>query len=473
MHHPKDSEKRRYGVSYRTQEDAWQFHGGHGTQTRLNTTNHYISGREDKSSDAPPVSEMPPRMCHTATSLKGGFECLLIGGRASPNEAFADCWLRRGKKWRRAEDLPSPRYRHSAVLVTDPDGLEGVLVYGGKSTDGAVVDDWLLWQEQTGWIRCESSKLEETSRFGATVIRQGVRNGYILGGMGEDGTISERICKWRLRYDGDNPWVEVEDCLFDSSKTSSLINRFGACFVSTPMGIYLIGGISECGLLPSYFEVVRLILPDGDLVAKDVIEVQLIAIQGNHTSGPLLMGHSALWDGTGIAIAGGGAVCFSFGTYWNVGMWNFHSNEWVEQKQWRQAIQLRDENGGSDEPAVKRQKLTIREQRTSPGSMAKAGEAILGEERVVEEGHGSPCARLESPRLVARVTVSTAESHLRAGSPVLFQGLSVGHCVAKWSPEYLASTIGRERQVRYDASQCLFRLIDMNRWSSTNLRLQI
>ena len=356
---------RKYAVLYRTHENAIQFHGGQGPHGRLDCTDKFVASLEDNASRTPPVDGVMTRVAHTVTELTSKYDCLLVGGRRSPNVALSDCWLRRDFKWERVEDLPCPRYRHAAVLVTDADGIEGVLVYGGKTTRGAVVKNWELWHEPHGWVSCLSSGDEDVARFGANVIQQGPRNGYILGGLGEDGTIVRSIRKWSLHYTGTKPWVDVRNCNFDTEKIHHLVSRFGAVSVSTQMGIHLVGGISDYGVLPDDCEIVKLVLPIGDLTGDDAIQAQLVPISNGQHQGLLLSGHSALWDGTSIAVAGGGAVCFSFGSFWNHGIWLFHSTRWSNTKTWRH--RLYSENGieEDDQPVVKRARVAIRE---APGS---------------------------------------------------------------------------------------------------------
>ena len=379
--------QRRYGALYPTQENALQFTGGFGPQGRLNSTDSYITGSADNSSEFPPASEMPYRMCHTVTSLKNNFDCLLTGGRKSPNEGLADCWLRREGKWKKTDDLPNPRYRHSAILFTDPDGVEGVLVYGGKVDSSTVLASWLVWHEQRGWIACKSSDCDDASRFGANLVPQGPRNGYILGGMGQDGTIITKPLKWTLRYKGVNPYVDVEPCGFDPGKMHKLATRFGASSVATPMGTFLVGGFQESGVLSSDYEIVNLLPPQGDLSTNDHFEIELVRVRDRSTRIPLLVGHSAIWDGTSIVILGGGAVCFSFGTFWNEGVWLLHSDQWTDQKIWRQA----NRRGSvavleTEEPAAKRRKLAIREVENETVEDNRVGKGPSGEvERLLQD----------------------------------------------------------------------------------------
>ena len=368
----KDLPVRKYGAMYRTHENAIQFHGGYGPHGRLHCTDKFIASLEDNASRSPPVDEGKTRVAHTVTELTSKYDCMLAGGRRSPDVALSDCWLRRDFKWKRVEDLPCPRYRHAAVLVTDPDGFEGVLIYGGKTTKGVVVKNWELWHEPCGWVSCLLTGDEDVARFGANIIRQGPRNGYILGGLGEDGTIVRSIRKWSLHYHGTTPWVDVRKCNFDTGKICHVLSRFGAVSVSTPMGIYLIGGISDYGLLPDDCEIARLVLPIGDLSENDAIQAQLVPTSNRQHQWLLLSGHSALWDGTSIAVAGGGAVCFSFGSFWNHGIWLFHSTRWSDTKCWRH--RLYSENGieEEDQPVGKRRRVAIPE--TSRSSGGQVGE---------------------------------------------------------------------------------------------------
>lgn len=193
---------------------------GLGTGTRVNSYDVY----DMKSSNNQPfhkqgfVGGPPSRMCHTTTDV-AGTGTLLVGGRLSPDQALADCWFyhKMTNTWERVDDLPEPRYRHSATLV---DG-DKVLVAGGKSDSTNIVDSYLLWSHRKGWQKCKVKKdfgelyehNEEVCwpcpRFGASFATfQNLREGMLSGGLSQDGLVCQDVWIWRL-----NSLTEVSLCL--------------------------------------------------------------------------------------------------------------------------------------------------------------------------------------------------------------------------------------------------------------------
>jgi tRNA wybutosine-synthesizing protein 4 len=127
-------------------------HGGVGAQSRLSSTEVYGPPTYKVPTAKLPSARICPRSCHTITTLRNS-DIILVGGRASPAAAMRDCWIQRGPDWERIQDLPSPRYRHSAVPVILPGNVVGLVVFGGKEDQSRVHDDALLWDLQTGWRR--------------------------------------------------------------------------------------------------------------------------------------------------------------------------------------------------------------------------------------------------------------------------------------------------------------------------------
>jgi tRNA wybutosine-synthesizing protein 4 len=196
------------------------------------------------------------------------------------------------------------------------------------------------------------------------------------------------------------------------------LGRFGASISSTREHAVVIGGISTRGCLAHEHEVL--------LLGKDSLNGLVTGTGGqlsvtpvfaapSEPSGPrpLLIGHSsyAVDPGQNVLIVGGGAVCFSFGTYWNEGSWLLkaatadQTNEWVLV-----------------EPSA-----TSADQTTATTST----EAVQATS-------------------ILRVKISSPEEFqeiLAAARPVILEGLDVGPCVSLWTKEYLQEKVGQEREV--------------------------
>ena len=207
--------------------------GGMGLKSRLSSYDTYVPSliAEQLFHKVHPVELPSARMCHTITNL-GDAGALLVGGRSSPDKGLADCWLHHKwtNTWERVDDLPMPRYRHSAVMI----GAGSVLVAGGKSDSRTILKDFSIWSRRHGWVNCAKNIIAENTSeyrlqdFGAQgdnqpIIFGGMLGvfetissstqmaiGIIAGGIAEDGLISRDIWLWALHeYDGNVSFLPI------------------------------------------------------------------------------------------------------------------------------------------------------------------------------------------------------------------------------------------------------------------------
>lgn len=215
--YPKNQGRRRFAAplvlrsSKRDQNLIGSF-AGMGLNSRLNSLDVYSPSNgspdlrvhrlhQSSSSEGP-----SKRMCHTVTDM--GDVSLLIGGRSSPDQALADCWLyyKWNNIWERVEDLPIARYRHSAVFI----GNGKVMIIGGKQSSADIVNEILVWDRYQGWETIRQIPVERVvhpcPRFGA-ILSMGTQSqsktsgkiiGLLGGGMSEDGVILRDIWQWTL-----------------------------------------------------------------------------------------------------------------------------------------------------------------------------------------------------------------------------------------------------------------------------------
>ncbi|MCJ1383679.1 tRNA methyltransferase ppm2 [Xylographa soralifera] len=422
-HQPKET-IRTHGALYKGRRDEFYHYGGFGEMKRLDTTDVYTPKHTTPFYDGRLPGAMEPRMCHTATTLPyrnqdGSYDCFIVGGRASPEHALADSWLYRNQTWHQVESLPQGRYRHSATTIIDEDGDHVVLIYGGRSSDGVALNSWLYWHDKLGWteILCEDSSL--MPRFGASMISSGPSTGILLGGMSEDGVIIPEFWKWEIDFKLEPPRVRVGTHRFDSAFLQQTACRFGASISSGPKSLFVVGGVAHYGCLPLAYEFLEL-LPDS-------LDVQPIDLQMQTFKGvpvPLLIGHNSVWDEDGLAIIGGGIVCFSFGSFSNVGVWRLSRDGRIEYNPWY--LCLEKDQIPRPEPLPKRIKLTINNKYDGSND---PGTAPIPASRV----------RLSRPGRFERI--------VNESEPVVIEGLGVGSCTTRWTTEYLKRQIGPERLV--------------------------
>ena len=295
------SQRRRFGALAPLSENMFGHHGGLGLQTRLTTTDVFVSpGKSPPDSLEVAIVErkckqlesIGPRMCHTITSGSLGF--FVAGGRASPDHAVQDCWLSGKDDWQRVENLPFPLFRHCATTIalenTSHSIDNALLIYGGKTRAGHVSDQWLLWRKSFGWITLPLMGHHLKPRFGAVMQETGFRRGILLGGMTNDGKILSEAWQWIISGDGSALSISLSPMTLSRPDTHSIIGRFGASLTTSSFGILLVGGVAAT-LIPESVEVIRFFHenPDGD--RNSIWNWAPINIR---TTGqrPLLIGHT-------------------------------------------------------------------------------------------------------------------------------------------------------------------------------------
>ncbi|KAF2451370.1 LCM-domain-containing protein [Karstenula rhodostoma CBS 690.94] len=423
-HHDQSQvELRRFGAAVALDGDTVAFHGGQGIQTRLASVD--VLARDAAEKRLQPCKSTPPqaRICHTVTPLDDTC-ALLVGGRASPSQALADCWLISQGNWTRVGDLPSARFRHSCVNVTLPsqesDGpdFEAVLIFGGRNSDGTVLDECLLWTRENGWNAIPVDGPRPSARFGAALsaMDQAQSWGVMCGGMAPSGVVLQDLWEWHITA---APYPQLK--FFD--RTSHLrykmgitaFGRVGASLIPLGDHLLLIGGVSKQGVSKLAED---LLVISRDCTGGDTTyNVEVPALDLPQPTWPLLVGTSAAAaSGNEIILAGGGAVCFSMGSFWNTGHFS---------------ITL--QGGKSPEP-------------TSTGDPQQFSQPD-GKRSTKKKGLRPA---LPSSTDIGRIRIDSSENFaeaLAASKPVIIENLNIGPCKDLWTIDYLKEKLGAERQV--------------------------
>ncbi|KAI9657812.1 MAG: tRNA methyltransferase ppm2 [Trizodia sp. TS-e1964] len=414
------SEKRRFGAVYAADDGILVCHGGFGPVTRLQSSS-IISRRGfpcAECSNSVPTPSASARMCHTITKF-GKSRHILIGGRTSPSMVLADCWTQEGadSRWVRNDGIPVGRYRHCAVELTETSASK-VLLFGGIDSLGKVLDNCLCWNMEDGWQEVLVKGDRPPPRFGAAMIRfeGSCDSGILVGGMSQNKIILQDFYRWS--YDSEPKTIRFTELSVQKEK---LMCRFGATLINTRNGILLVGGIVEGRILSKSTDIMIISAIDS--------KPKLTSYCSINEHRPLLVGSSFYLDtNNDLLIFGGGAVCFSFGSFWNLGFW---------------AVVDHGNHSSKDENGIRWHVISSTAQDNSKGN---------------QSGNPStPNYPAPISTIVRRVKLSRSKDFERIvnrGQPVILEELDIGPCTEKWTAEYLRQTIGAERVVVVHKASC-------------------
>ncbi len=256
-------------------------------------------------------------------------------------------------------------------------------------------------------------------------------SGILLGGMTEDGVVLSDFWHWSVEKCDDKfniTFREESQPVMHSASLSNSYARFGASLVSSSIGFLLIGGISARGLIPLDSEVILLspsictgLCAVAELSKATELHKVRLTYQGRRA---LLVGHSVISVDTGeMLVLGGGAVCFSFGTYWNPGLWTLQEATEAPKPSWY--LCCPPEANSLPAPLVSSIDSTDQDLIETP---------TKGNAKSIE-----------------RVSVASSqafEAIVTDAKPVILEGLDIGPCTETWTIDYLRDTVGPRRQVR-------------------------
>ena len=137
---------------------------------------------------------------------------------------------------------------------------------------------------------------------------------------------------------------------------------------------------------------------------------------------PFMVGSAIIPRDENLTVLGGGATCFSMGTYWETRSYEIDISGVVGTKHLRQ-------NRPSFCQYLESPKI-VTKTRDDDAAIGSQGKASI----------------TKVPR---RILGSRAqfEEFLRDGKPVIFEGLDIGPCRGAWTPEHMVDQVGREKEV--------------------------
>jgi tRNA wybutosine-synthesizing protein 4 len=417
---PRGQGLRRFGATVIVNTDVVAFHGGLTSNVKQSSCDVYVRATQLSPFNAPPENIM----CHTITKFDSD-SILLVGGRNSPAKASSHCSIHKNGTWTRTHDLQPARYRHSSVAVKVGD-VSGVLVFGGKTSDGRVLDDWSFFEYESGWQKVEVFRPAPPPMFGAVMAVTGDSSGILVGGMSQVGILQAQFTTWELIRNTDGLSIRFESKLPRLNEVgiaSPATFRFGATLVPSRWGLLLIGGIGLRGPLPLNEEILVL----RKYGRMDKFE----RLFSSDQTRPLLVGCGAatVEDGN-VLIVGGSAVCFSFGAFWNEKSYLLRSREDdLSSPVWSMATarNAAAESAGNSQ--------------AEPDGIALLELSIPHLEETQALSHATPITSVSLNSPEAFQTILNQEN------PVVIKEISLGSCTKLWTSQYLKDKIGPNRPV--------------------------
>jgi tRNA wybutosine-synthesizing protein 4 len=211
------------------------------------------------------------------------------------------------------------------------------------------------------------------------------------------------------------------------------VARFGATLVSHSGRLLVIGGVARDVMLTADEEIVIV-----DAFKSD-IEQERKLLNKVHFKGrfppPLLIGSSVSCSGDNIIITGGGAVCFSFGTFWNRGCFTL-------------SLQVMPRNENSEDNDSQSQVLETWKYLQTVESLPHGK----------SENNGSGPSNLNREKtldlvIIQRMKISSAcdfSTLVSLAKPVILEELNLGSCTTAWTSDYLQDHVGRDSKVCLD-----------------------
>lgn len=401
-------------TSFRISDNKVLVFGGYGGDTKQirNNTSLVLDTKTMKVNNITNIGDVPtPRIYHTSTvynTINNVTYALVFGGRGSPKSSYNDFYSLQihetpiFKKIDVYGDIPPPRWRHTAEKLKTECNKEYILIFGGRSSTErrsefiALNDLYSINTETWESVKLECNGDIPSPRFSHTSIC--IENGQkmlIFGGF--DGTkafndvyiFDFKFKTWKyIECQGEipNPMFSHSSCLIHINNKEYMIVLGGCSLKKNNIGyIYDIEERSWSILNTSI-----------SIDPKDLLLV-------NHTS--TLINNS-------IITIGGGALCFSFGSFYN----RMTCLSLFETDNTKSDIELNEKNSISHDHK--------------------------------EENEINDNIKTIPLKVLQNITEDQLHEIFLQQYPVIIRGLDFGECIHKWKlKEYFYKHIDHEKLV--------------------------
>lgn len=155
---------------------------------------------------------------------------------------------------------------------------------------------------------------------------------------------------------------------------------------------------------------------------------------------PLLIGSCAAAFPGEVILLGGGATCFSMGTFWTKGTYTIRFDPG----------RLADLLSPSGQPRSDQDVPAFGTGAEGPDEKIESWGCVETVTLIEAEGLAAAMPKTVEPRPIPRVKLTSEAQFaqiVREGKPVIMERVNIGPCTDRWTPAYMTSAVGADREV--------------------------
>lgn len=225
--------------------------------------------------------------------------------------------------------------------------------------------------------------------------------------------------------------------IFDRFEDKLSIARFGATLVRCAGHLLLLGGVTPDHITAEDQEILSVDITQDTNDAARIVTRRVVMNEPGLR--PLLIGSSIYSIAENLVIMGGGAVCFSFGTFWNKGCFSLYLETKLKEDRNKRFY----DNDNEIHPIINLGHWVILQSIEMVSRSAST--TNFGSNKLIPSTKQMPnITSIPYRRLKSAADFSTIVTDAQ---PVILQELSIGNCTRIWTHDYLKNKIGGDRTV--------------------------